>query len=210
MILKKVLGIIAVVFLTTSLVNAQKPNHGKSERNPEMRLEKRLEHLKSELELSNSQVQEVSEILKNSLDKSESIKNKYPEVKEAKMELREVREFRQQKVSVILTKDQLELLKKEKKGYKKIDRSFERDYSNRVNEMKTRLDLTETQAKELKQINEEVSNRKIEIAKKYPELKNMKEEMRSLRKESKQEILKVLNSDQKEKFERMKKGSKRN
>jgi structural maintenance of chromosome 2 len=195
---------VVLLILSSGMVFAQKDGKMSSNQNREMKIDR----LSKELDLTESQTSEMKMILTESETEMKVIKKKYPELKEAKAELKEVKTYKKEKLAGILSEEQLATMKSQKKGNEPEAGKHKKE-SRKA--MKADLNLTENQEQELKTLNAEVKERKDVISKKYPQMEKAKSEMKELKKSTKSRLKEVLSEEQYQKFreiEKSKKGKK--
>ncbi len=208
---KKMLGMIFVLLIGGSgCLFAQKGQETQRDHNPEVHVEKKMAQWNRELELTESQSEEMTRILKDLQKERMVIRVKYPALKEAKEEMKSLRKYKQEQLKVILTEEQLELMKEKRASNSKkgIGYSKEKNKEPHMSKMKAALNLSDDQVEKLLELDQEMKEKKEAIGNKYPELQQVKKEMKSLKKEMNSNVESVLSKEQYQKYLRIQKSHK--
>ena len=216
---KSVIAAVLLIGMSFTQVFAQKSwNSHMENKTPEEASKMMTEKLTKKLALTEGQVKSVQYVLLESFTQRQEIHQKYPQLKQARSEMNTVRKSYSEKKKSILTENQLEQLRASKKqtgqqpGNKSQSRDGERKSpEQRLAMMKSKIELTATQEKELLQIFAEMDGDLKELKAKYPELEKAKSEMKRLHQETNTQMEKVLTPEQFEKYKQHKpKGKKGN
>ena len=177
---KSVIAAILLMGMSFTQVFAQKGGHHQSEnKSPEEASKMMTEKLTKKLALTDDQIVPVQNVLLESFTQREEIQKKYPQLKQAKSEMKAIRKVYKEKKKSILTEGQREQLKaskkqsgqsKEKKGPDSKPKSPEQ----RVEKMKVKIELTASQEKELLEMYTERDKELKELKAKYPDWKKLK------------------------------------
>ena len=200
--IKKVLSVIAVSTLMLGAVIAQPGNQKFDNKSPDEIAKMKTERMTSRLSLTDSQSEDVHSILLESATKRSEIQEQYPQLKEAKAEMKSYRKDNKAKVHEILTEEQISKQQalrkgsgnKMKKGHGKRNGDF--DTGARLEQMQTDLDLTDQQVAQLKLVFENAKTHRAEVQAKYPELEEAREEMQKNKANTDQQLKTVLTAEQ--------------
>ena len=199
---KKILAVLAISTLGLGVAFAQHGSQQFENKSPEEIAKMKTERMTQRLNLSSDQSAQVHNILLESAKNRMVIQEKYPQVKEAKAEMKGFRKETKASVQAILTPEQQAKAKemhgsgnmKMNKGSRNGNSEFSVD--QRMERMKTNLDLTDSQVTELTQIFEQKQAQREEIQAKYPELTNAKKEMKLNREDTQKQLESVLTPEQ--------------
>ena len=190
------------VFALSILVNmsgfGQNGHADDFKKNPEMRMEKKVEKLWKELELTEQQVKEVKLIFSEAQSEKKAIKEEYPSLKAAKEEMKGIQELKRSKMKTILTDEQQEMMKVYHHEFAKNAHPSDkkRNKNGELTEMKERLNLSDEQVAEIKDLHAEMKEKKRAIHEKYPELKEAKIQFKEVKKSMDSKMKAVLTHDQ--------------
>ncbi len=205
---KKLIGAMLVfTVLGMGIAMAQRGHKSQGDKNSEMRMEKKVEKLAKELELTSEQQLEVTAIFAESQKEMEAIQENHPSLKAAKEEMKELQKENKSRMKEILTEEQQQMMKENHKGksQKGHPHGKQKKEDEDLSNMKEKLNISDEQVNEMKELSQEMKGKKEEIQKKYPELKEAKTEMKEVQKHADEKMKGVLSSEQFEKYVSMKK-----
>lgn len=210
---KKIIAVLAITSLGIGAAFAQPKSQKFENKSPEEIAEMKTERMTKHLELTSEQSAQVHDIFLESATSRIEIQEKYPVLKEAKAEMREFKKETKARVQEILTSEQQDKAKelrdaknmKMKRDSKKGKREF--NIEQKLESMKTNLDLTDSQVEELTQVFEKNEMKREEIQAKYPELEAARKEMQKNREDTQKQLESVLTPEQ---LKRMNQGGSKN
>ncbi len=191
---KKIMSIVAIAFLSIGFTVAQSGSSKFENKNPEEIAKMKTQKMVSNLDLSGEQAQSVNGIIIESETRKADIQRKYPQIEEAKKEMKEFRKSQQAEVQGILTPDQQEKLKTLKKP--KRSKNGEEPKEEKLKKMQSELGLSDQQTKELKVVFDKSNTQREELKAKYPELEQAKIEMKANKEETDKQLKAVLTAEQ--------------
>lgn len=186
---------------------AQHQSRGHQDMDPQEMAQKRTAFLVKELELNGDQEQAVKQILTESAQEMAQIKDKYPELKEAKESMKTIHGDMRKQVKEVLTEEQIKALKEARKEARESDEPHEKPESI-VAKMEQHITLTADQKTQLEKIEADAKAQMDQLHKQYPNLKVAKEEMKALKERTDKELQSVFTAAQYEKYKSLKAGRK--
>ena len=195
---KKVV-IAAVLTISVSTLFAQNGKSSLEGKTPEEIADLKMQGMTKKLALTDAQAESVHQIVLNSEQEKAVIRDKYPQLDEAKKEGDALRKETQAKVRGVLTEEQIQKMKESRK-MAQVQREMEDmkspNWDQKIKQMQSDANLTDEQVGQLKVIFKETDAKRQELLKKYPELTEAKKEMQANKKETEAQIKSVLTEEQ--------------
>lgn len=198
MIRKSVIAVL-MIFSVIS-ISAQQRHKGMENKSPDEAAEMVTKKMIERLGLTNDQANKTKEIYTQFFTKRQALKKEYPQLEQAKEELKAVKESEKNRVKSILTEEQLQKMKSMRR-MEHGEKSKNKSHDQRLAMMKENLNLTSKQEAELKAVFEDSATKRKEIKSKYPELEEAKKQMKTLKKDMKAQLKEVLTDEQYEQWE---------
>lgn len=195
---------IAVSLFANSAIGQQK-SQPREDLNPQEMAEKKVSKMDEKLNLSEEQNEKLTAIFYESAVRMEAVKAKYPELKDAKNEMKAVKQSSKQDLKKILSEDQLKKMhqlrtENKKQGMQNREEGEKPDLSK----LQKQLDLSTSQMNELENLKNSKTMEMEAIKAKYPNLENAKKETKQIKNETREQVRNVLTLEQKQQLKELK------
>lgn len=161
------------------------------------------------LDLTEDQKNDVQRVYADFFSKQKDLEKEYPELDQAKKEMRALKESERNAVKSILTTEQLTQLRELMDSRSASRENRPKTPEEKVAKLKEELKLNTKQESELLVLFQNGEKKRSEIKSNYPELKEARKAMKTLKKDLFAELKKILNESQFEQLKSMKKGGNR-